>query len=97
MRHLKGSIFVEIIILFIILMKKITENKRFWKTVTVFLSDKVLWTERITLIENDKIINNNNETAIIMETFFSNIIINQLLPEYHNCEVISGNIPDFVK
>ena len=33
-----------------------------------FFSDKVLSTERQTLIENDKIINNNRETANIINT-----------------------------
>ena len=51
--------------------KNITDNKKFWKAVTPFLSDEVLPTERIALIENDKIIFNDNETANIMNTFFS--------------------------
>ena len=41
--------------------KNIIDNKKVWKTVTRFLSDKVLLTERIALIENDKIISNDNE------------------------------------
>ena len=44
--------------------KNITGNKKFWKIVTPFLLDKVLSTERITFTENDKIINNDNETPI---------------------------------
>ena len=44
--------------------KIITGNKKFWKIVTPFLLDKVLSNERITLTENDKIINNDNETPI---------------------------------
>ena len=60
----------------------------FWKTVTPFLPDKVLSTERITLIENDKIINNDNEEANIMNTFFSNIVIDLSVSEYHHCEDI---------
>ena len=72
--------------------KNITDNKKFWKTVTPFLSDKVLSIERITLIENDKIINDDNETANIMNTIFSNTVINLNVTEYHDCESISGNI-----
>ena len=71
--------------------KNITDDKKFWKTVTPFLSDKVLSTERI---ENDKIINNDNETANIMNTFFSNIVINLSVPEYRVYEGISRNISD---
>ena len=74
--------------------KSMTDNKKFWKTVTPFLSDRVLSTERITLIENDKLINNDSETANIMNTFFFDITINFNIPEYHDCENISGNISD---
>ena len=66
----------------------------FWKTVTPFFSYKVSLTERITLIENDKTINNDSETANIANTFFSNIIINVNISEYHDFEGISGNISD---
>ena len=77
--------------------KNITDNKKFCKTITPFLSDKVLPTERITLIENDKIVNNDNETDNIMNTFFSNIsntVINLNVPEHHEYEGISRNISD---
>ena len=74
--------------------ESITDNRNFWKTVTPFLSGKVSSTERITLIENDKNINNHNETANIINTFFSNIVINLNVPECHDCEGISRNISD---
>ena len=57
-------------------------------------SDKVLSTERITLIEDDKIINDDDEIANIMNTFFSNIVISLSVPKYHDCEGISGDISD---
>ena len=38
------------------------------------------------------IIKNNGETANIMNTFFSNIVINLDVPEYNDCEDISRNI-----
>ena len=38
--------------------------------------------------------NNDNETANIMNSFFCNIIINLNVPEYHDCEDISGNTSD---
>ena len=74
--------------------KNITDNKTFWKTVTPFLSDKVLSTERITLIENDRIINNDNGTANIRHIIFSAIVINLNVLEYHDCEGMSRNISD---
>ena len=64
-----------------------------------FLSDNVLSSERTTLIENDKIINNDNETAnimifLIIPTFYFNIGINFNVHKYHDCEGISGNVSD---
>ena len=50
--------------------------------------------ERITLAENDKIINDGSETATIMNTFFSNIETNFNVPEYDDCNDIYGNIAD---
>ena len=37
-------------------VKNITDNKTFWKTVKPFLSDKVTSTQKITLIDNDKVV-----------------------------------------
>ena len=50
-----------------------------------FLSDNVLSTERITLIENDKIINNDNETANVMinnDNETANIMIFLIIPTF---------------
>ena len=55
-------------------VKNITDNKVFWKTVKLFQSNKVTSTQRITLIENDKIVKNDNDTARVLNTFFSTIV-----------------------
>ena len=47
----------------------ITDNKKFWKSFTPFLSYKVLSNETITSIENEKIVNDDNYTTSIMNTF----------------------------
>ena len=47
----------------------ITDNKKFWKSFTPFLSYKVLSNETITSIENDEIVNDDNETTNIINTF----------------------------
>ena len=64
--------------------KNITDNKKFWKTVTPFFLDKILSNEKITLMENDKVINNDNETANIMNTFFCDRVINVSVTEYND-------------
>ena len=48
----------------------------------------------MTLTENYKIINNDNETANIMNTFFSNMVINLNVPEYQEYEGIARNNSD---
>ena len=53
-------------------VKNITDIKTFWKAVKSFLSDDVTSIQRITLIENDKIVKNDDDTARFLElTFFS--------------------------
>ena len=37
-------------------IKNISDNKTFWKTVKTFLSDKVATTQKVTVINNDKIV-----------------------------------------
>ena len=76
--------------------KNITDNKKFWKKATTFHSNKVLSTDRTNLIENNKTINDANETANIMYIFFSNIVINLNNFEYHDCGDISENISDSI-
>ena len=51
-------------------MKNVTDNKTFWKIVTPFLSDKVTFALKITLIFNDKIVKNDDDTAKVLNTFF---------------------------
>ena len=53
-------------------VKNITDIKTFWKAVKSFLSDDVTSIQRITLIENDKIVKNDDDTARFLKlTFFS--------------------------
>ena len=68
----------------------------FWKIVKPFFSDKVTSSEKITLIEEDEIIENDSDTARVLNTFFSNIVSNLKIPEYTKCnplpEFISGSV-----
>ena len=52
-------------------VKKLLTKKRFRN---FFLSGKIPSTPKITLIENDKIVRNYNDTARALKTFFSNIV-----------------------
>ena len=62
--------------------KSITDNKNFWRTVKPFLSEKSPSNGKITLIENGEVISSDNETADVLNTFFSNIVSNINLPKY---------------
>ena len=45
-----------------------------------FLSDKVVSKEQILLVENDKIISEDNKIAESLNSFFSNIVKNLKIP-----------------
>ena len=54
--------------------KKVIDNKKFWKTVELFLSDKSVSREKINLTENEKMLTSESETAETLNNFFSNIV-----------------------
>ena len=63
-------------------IKNVTDNKTFSKTIKPFLSDKILSTERITLINNGEVVTVEQDTANVLKTFFSNVVTNCNIPEY---------------
>ena len=86
--------------------KKIADNKKFWKTVKPFLSEKGCIKEKITLIENEKIINNEEEIAETFNNFFSNIIpnldiprndYNHVVPDGKNTSPVSSAIAKYAQ
>ena len=54
--------------------KDMTDNKKFWKTVKPFLSDKSINSDKIHLNENGKLINSKTKTAEVLNEFFSNMV-----------------------
>ena len=61
--------------------KNVTDNKEFWKTVEI-LSDKITSKEKITLIEENEIVSNDERTVQVLNTLFSNIVGSLNIPEY---------------
>ena len=57
-------------------IKSVNDNKTLWKTVKTLFSDKITYSEKITLIEGDKIVTDDSEIANIFNDYFSNIVIN---------------------
>ena len=54
--------------------RKITDSKKFWKTIKPFFSDKGAGKNRITLIEEDDIIQDDCEIANIMNQHFTTVV-----------------------
>ena len=54
--------------------KNITDNKTFWNSVKPFFSDKNKSVNKITLIENGTIIDDDNNVAETFNEFFSNVV-----------------------
>ena len=50
----------------------VTDNKKFWKTVKPFLSDKVTTFPQIKLVENDEIILHESKVTNAFSNFFEN-------------------------
>ena len=73
-------------------VKKVTDNKNFWKTIRPFLTDKIVSTERITLIDNGEVVVTEKDPANVLNIFFSNIVANLKIPEYVDYDPIANNI-----
>ena len=55
-------------------VKKVTDNKHFWKTIKPNFTDKVLKDERIVLVEDDQVITADTDLAEIFKDHFENIV-----------------------
>ena len=66
-------------------IKKVTDNKTFWKTIIPFFTKRPLKGEKINLIKNGKTISNDSELGNIFNGFFSNIISELNIPKKYHC------------
>ena len=57
-------------------LKFITDNRKFWKQVKPFFSDKTPFINNITLLEGDEIVTDNSACAEILNNYFSNSVKN---------------------
>ena len=74
--------------------ENVTDNKAFIKTVKPFLSDKITSKEKTALIKENESISNDENTAQVLNTFFSNIVGSVNISEYVTNDPISDNISD---
>ena len=73
-------------------VENVCDNKNFWKGVKSLLSNKIMSSEKITLVEGTKILKNDKETAKVLNNFFSTIIQNLKIPQYKEQDPISASI-----
>ena len=62
-------------------IKKVTDNKTFWKRIIPLFTKRPLKGEKINLIESGKNISNDTELSDIFNVFFSNIISELNIPK----------------
>ena len=74
--------------------KNFCDNKKFWRVVKPLLSNKIISNEKITIVEGDKIIRSDNETAKVLNEFFANIVTNLNIPQFNQIDRTSENISD---
>ena len=55
-------------------MKKVTDNKHFWKIMEPNFNDKILKDEKIILAGNDNVVTSETDLAKIFNDFFENIV-----------------------
>ena len=55
-------------------VKYITENKLFWKTVKPSFTDQNLKDEKVTLVENNKVVSEESKLVEIFSKYFENIV-----------------------
>ena len=58
------------------------------------LSNKVVSNQKITSVEDDKIVENDKNTASVLNEVFSNIIIKLKIHQYNETKPMSHNISD---
>ena len=74
--------------------KNVCDNKKFWRVVKPLLSNKIISNEKITIVEGDKIIRSDKETAKVLNEFFSNVVTNLNIPQFNQIDQTSKNISD---
>ena len=76
--------------------KIVTDNRKFWKTINPFFSEKAFHRERITLKESNKTIANNKEVAETLNMFFSKTVPSLNIDNSLGDNMTSPNIIDTV-
>ena len=74
--------------------KKVADNKSFWRTVKPLFSDKNSSFSKITLIENELLLNDDEKISSTLNGFFSNVVSNLNIPPYEDPSVNPDQFED---
>ena len=58
------------------------------------LLNKIIFNEKITLLEDDNIVENDKNTASVLNEFFANIITTLGIPRYNKTKPVSHKVGD---
>ena len=72
-------------------INNITDNKKFWKHMKPFFSEKNTSNKHITLIEGEDVISSDMKVAEIMNTFFATSATNLDIREYNTISILEPN------
>ena len=78
-------------------LERITDSKKFWKTVKPLFTDQQGGSQKITLVKNSKIISEDKEVAETFNKFFINSVQCLHLPENGALQNSTGTLTDPVK
>ena len=67
--------------------ENVTDNKTFWKSIKPLFSEKSSTRSKITLVEQDLILDKTDNVAEVLNNFFTNAVSNLNIPEYHHKSV----------
>ena len=68
-------------------------QQKIWKAIKSYFSDKSKNSERIVLIENDKMVMEDGKVALTLNTLLSNIVSILNIPKFKDCYPLSERIP----
>ena len=75
-------------------VENVCDNKKICKAVKPLLSNKIMSSEKITLVQETRIKKNGKETAKVLNNFFSTVIQNLKLSQSKEQDPISASISD---
>ena len=70
------------------------ENETFWKTIKSYFTDKGINHDKITLVDNEETVSDNEEISETLNNFFSDVVTNLNLPQYDDPTVNVEDIED---